>query len=136
MKISSIIRSVAAMMMVLCVSYNAKAQQKIEDLMQQVMNSKDVKLIYTEQRDPSTHEIVKSSYFFTSTNPELYNKFMAAFKAERPNSIKYSEVDGSVFSITFLMDKNIKQTYSLINEAGKGWSFSTSNKNSSSSSNR
>lgn len=101
------------------------AQEKIDKLIQELLENNSVEVIFSEQRDPETREITRSSYNLESKDLSIADRIFEAFQAERPNSINYSQVgkEKEIVAIQFLKE-GATCSYSLILDK-KSWMLST-----------
>ncbi len=102
---------------------NLSAQDKIDNLIQQIINNKRSEVTYSETRDPSTKKITESSHIINSTDRNMFSKLREAIEAERKNSVNYSQVGDGIITISFVND-NISSTYSLIRDDDGSWMLS------------
>jgi len=103
------------------------AHKKIDAIINELTGGNGkVEVIYSEQRDPSTHRVTSSSHVITSSDKALFKKVYDAIQAERQNSSSYSQVGSEVISITFI-DGGNTYSYSLISdEDDSEWMLSAS----------
>lgn len=114
-----------ALVAALASALGASAQQQIESIVQQIVDSNQCEVIYSETRDPETHEIIASSHVINSTDMNLYDKLFRAIQEERKHSVAYSQVGKDVISIS-LIDKGATVSFSLIKDEDGSWMLSTS----------
>ncbi|MCM1028175.1 MAG: DUF5024 domain-containing protein [Pseudoflavonifractor sp.] len=101
------------------------AQKNLDALVNRFTDGqKGVEIIYSEQRDPVTHQIIKQDNMITSKDSGLLDEILKAINLDRQSAISYSKVDNDIVTVVF-ENNGITSTYSLIVD-GKEWMFTSS----------
>lgn len=112
------------------VSAAGSAQSSINKVVEALEKNKNAQeIMYTEQRDPRTHKIIKSSRLIQFSNEKFLNKLVAAFKKDREKAVSYRSSVGpknSIYSIKFDDGKGNTAKYDLYQENGSRWMLSIS----------
>lgn len=126
----TLIRNLALILCLSLSSVAAFAQESIDRIVESLENDKNVQeVMYSEQRDPRTHKLVKSSRLIQFSNEKILNKLIAAFKKEREKAISYQVSNSpttSVYSLRFDDGKGKTAKYDLYQESGNRWMLSVS----------
>ncbi len=130
--------SIRNLLLTLCltlISAAGYAQSSIDKIVESLENEKNVQeIMYSEQRDPGTRKLIKSSRLIQFSNQKILNKLISAFKKEREKATSYTVSNtnkGSVYSIRFNNGKGETAKYDLYQEKDNRWMLSISIINSS-----
>ncbi len=108
----------------------ALAQSSIDKIVDSLEDDKNVQeVMYTEQRDPSSRKIVKSSRIIQFTNDKIAAKLISAFKKEREKAISYkanNNPSNTVYELSFNDGKGFIAKYTLVQQRGSSWVLSVS----------
>ncbi len=124
------IRNLLLTLCVMLVSATGFAQSSINKVVESLENDKNAQeIMYTEQRDPRTHKIIKSSRLIQISNEKILNKLIAAFKKDREKAVSYTSSvnpNKSIYSIRFEERRGYTAKYDLFQENGNRWMLSIS----------
>lgn len=125
--------SIRNLLLTLCltlISAAGYAQSSIDKIVESLENEKNVQeIMYSEQRDPGTRKLIKSSRLIQFSNQKILNKLISAFKKEREKATSYTVSNtnkGSVYSIRFNNGKGETAKYDLYQEKDNRWMLSIS----------
>lgn len=106
------------------------AQSSIDKVVESLEDDKNVQdVMYSEQRDPSTRKIVKSSRIIKFSSDKIAAKLISAFKKEREKAISYKATNrpsNSVYELSFNDGKGFTAKYTLVQQGSSRWMLSVS----------
>lgn len=115
---------------VIIASAVGNAQTSIDKIVESLEHDKNAQeIMYTEQRNPQTHKIIKSSRLIQFSSEKILAKLIIAFKKERSKAVSYrSSVtpNSSVYSILFNDNNGYSAKYDLYQETSTRWVLSIS----------
>lgn len=121
------------LLLILCVTFVSAAgfaQSSINKVVESLENDKNAQeIMYTEQRDPRTHKLIKSSRLIQLSNEKILKKLITAFKKDREKAVSYKSSVGqknSIYSIKFDDGKGNTAKYDLYQEKDSRWMLSIS----------
>lgn len=108
----------------------ALAQASIDKIVDSLEDDKNVQdVMYSEQRDPSTRKVVKSSRIIQFSSDKIAAKLISAFKKEREKAISYKATNrpqNTVYELSFNDGKGFTAKYTLVQQGGSSWVLSVS----------
>lgn len=106
------------------------AQSSIDKIVESLEEDKNVEnVMYSEQRDPSTKKIIKSSRIIQFSSDKIAAKLISAFKKEREKAISYKSTNhpsNTVYEIAFNDGNGFTAKYTLVQQGGSKWMLSAS----------
>jgi len=107
-------KQILAFFAITLMAVGASAQAKIDKVISELETQKTSQVTYTEKRDPKSKAITKMSLVIVCGNGAMTDKVRNAFKAERENSLEYSQTGDAIFEIKFLDKTGMVTTYSFV----------------------
>lgn len=101
-------------------AFGAAAQAQIDNAISKIEKSNRVaNAIYSENRDPDTHKLVKSSKMLV-INGDDAAAVIRAIEREREKSVSYEQVGHGIYTVKFSTGK-MRSTYTLLRQRNGTW---------------